>query len=183
MRRRSFLTSAASLAPVLAMRSALAAEEPAPAPRIVGAGQDCFNQPHPTGFSSLLFKLPGADTGDRVFLIEHKDLLPGGPPLHRHLYQDEWFFVIDGHVAFQVGDQRIELRSGESALAPRRIPHTFSSIASAPGHMLIAFSPAGKMEQYFHDNADGRHNASDPVATFAKYDMEYLGPSPFHKSA
>ena len=73
----------------------------------------------------------------------------GGPPLHLHFDQEEWFYVMEGEVAFQVGEQRVHLRGGESVLAPRRVPHTFSSVAATPSRLLIAFSPAGKMEQYF----------------------------------
>ena len=75
-----------------------------------------------------------------------------GPALHLHLSQEEWFYVMEGEVRFQVGDQRLQLGPGESVLAPRRIPHTFSATGS-PAHMLIAFTPADKMEQYFIDAA------------------------------
>ncbi len=107
--------------------------------------------------------------------------MPGGPPLHKHLYQEEWFYVVEGRVAFQVGDQRMELRTGESVLAPRMIPHTFSSVSETPGHMLIGFTPAGKMEQFFRDTK-GSIPTKDTAAWFSRYEMEYVGPSPFWKS-
>ena len=75
-----------------------------------------------------------------------------GPALHLHLSQEEWFYVMEGEVRFQVGERRMRLGPGESILAPRRIPHTFSAFGS-PAHMLIAFTPADKMEQYFIDAA------------------------------
>ncbi len=34
---------------------------------------------------------------------------------------------MEGNVAFQVGEQRVQLRAGESVLPPRRVPQTFSS--------------------------------------------------------
>jgi mannose-6-phosphate isomerase-like protein (cupin superfamily) len=133
------------------------------------------------GFSSILFKGPTSETAGGLFVIEHTHLLPGGPPLHLHLNQEEWFYVMDGEVAFQVGEQRLHLRAGDSVLAPRRVPHTFSSVAATPSRMIIAFSPAGKMEQYFRDAEKAKGSAVD-AAFMQRYEMELVGPSPFWKS-
>jgi len=182
--RRSFLKSVASAAPAAALHD-LFAQAPAPpltsALHIVAAGQDRFGPPHTLGFSSLAFKVTTADSGGNLFIIEHTHLMPStGPALHLHFSQDEWFYVMEGEVAFQVGDQRVSLRAGESVLGPRRIPHTFSAVDS-PAHMLIAFSPAGRMEQYFLDAA--AHPKLAATADFMnRYDMQWIGPSPFWKS-
>lgn len=101
----------------------------------------------------MSYKVSTRQTSGGVFVTEHTHLRPGGPPLHYHLSQEEWFYVIEGEVVFQVGDQRIHLHPGESVLAPRLIPHTFSCVSETPGRMLIAFVPAGKMEAYFNDAA------------------------------
>ena len=86
---------------------------------------------------------------------------------------------MEGEVRFQVGDRRLRLGPGESILAPRRIPHTFSASGS-PAHMLIAFTPADKMEQYFNDAA--AHPELAPTKDFMnQYDMQWMGPSPFWK--
>jgi mannose-6-phosphate isomerase-like protein (cupin superfamily) len=97
-----------------------------------------------------------------------------------HLSQEEWFYVMEGEVVLQVGDQRLHLRAGESVLAPRRVPHTFSATGS-PAHMLIAFTPACKMEQYFIDAAATPSLAANE-AFMNRYDMKWIGPSPFWKS-
>jgi mannose-6-phosphate isomerase-like protein (cupin superfamily) len=106
---------------------------------------------------------------------------PGGPPLHLHLSQEEWFYVLEGEIAFQVGEQRVHLHAGESLLAPRRVPHTFSSVSATPGHLLIAFTPAGKMEQFFRDTTDLKGSSMN-AEYYRRYDMELIGPSPFWKS-
>ena len=189
MRRRSFLKAAAAAVPAAGLQSFLVthtlAQTPAPPTpgplHIVGAGEDCFNQPHSLGFSSILFKVPSNQTDGGLFVMEHTHLLPGGPALHLHLNQEEWFYVIEGQVAFQVGEQRLLLHAGESVLAPRRVPHTFSSVGPAPGRLLIAFCPAGKMEQYFRDAENDRKSAGD-ASFMRRYGMELVGPSPFWKS-
>lgn len=191
LQRRSFLKSAAVGCSTLAasLSSPLGwSAEPAQTPvastpdlHVVPAGQDRLGPPHSLGFSSLAFKVLTADSDGNLFLIEHRNLMPNtGPPLHLHFNQDEWFYVMEGEVAFQVGDQRVHLRTGESVLAQRRIPHTFSATGS-PAHLLIAFTPAGKMEQYFIDGA--AHPSIAATEDFMnRYDMKWLGPSPFWKS-
>jgi mannose-6-phosphate isomerase-like protein (cupin superfamily) len=189
MQRRSFLRTAAALAPaaglhpLLAVQAAAqtAAQAQTPELHIVGDGQDRFAHPHSLGFSSILSKIAPSETEGRLFLIEHRNLVPGGPPLHLHLNQEEWFYVMEGEVAFQVGEQRLQLKAGQSVLAPRRVPHTFSSVSATPSRLMIAFCPAGKMEDYFRDTEQGG-TPSDPVAYFRRYEMEYVGPSPFLKS-
>ena len=114
-------------------------------------------------------------------MLEHQHMKAGGPPLHLHLAQEEWFYVMEGRVAFQVGEQRIELKPGESVLAPRLVPHTFSAVSDTPARMFIAFTPAGRMEEFFRDTNGGIPNR-DLTAIFAHYDMKYIGPSPFLKS-
>lgn len=163
---------------ILAQASTLA-----PSARLhpLAAGEDRLGHPHPLGFSSLAFKVTSDDTHGSLFVIEHTNLTPGtGPALHLHYSQEEWFYVMAGDVVFQVGDQRTQVRAGESILAPRRIPHTFSAVGS-PAHMLIAFTPADKMEQYFIDAT--AHPSIAATADFMnRYDMQWIGPSPFWKS-
>jgi mannose-6-phosphate isomerase-like protein (cupin superfamily) len=188
MHRRSFLRAAAAVAPIAGLPGLLAdvasAQSPAPssaALHVVGAGEDRDGHPHSMGFSTLLFKVLTPETNGGLFLIEHKNLQPGGPVFHLHFNQEEWFYVVEGEIIFQVGDQRLSLKQGESVLAPRRIPHTFSSVGATPGHMIIAFCPAGKMEQYFRDAADPKDLAAE-AEYLKRYDMELVGPSPFWKS-
>jgi hypothetical protein len=44
--------------------------------------------------------------------------------------------------------------------------------------MLIAFSPAGKMEQFFRDTAIPNAPKMAPE-DWSRYDIKYAGPSPF----
>jgi len=181
--RRTFLKSAASVVPAAALQNLFAQAALAPSSTLhpVGRGKDRTGAPHSLGFSTLCFKVATADTGGNLFVIEHTNLTPGtGPALHLHYSQDEWFYVMEGGVTFQVGDQRLTIHAGESILAPRRIPHTFSA-AGAPAHMLIAFTPAGKMEQYFID-AVAQPKLAATEDFMNRYDMKWLGPSPFWKA-
>ncbi len=187
--RRTFLKSAASILPAAALQNVLAQSSPeSQSPTLnpvpvgpVPAGADRTGHLHSLGFSSLAFKVVPSDTAGNLLVIEHTNLMPDtGPALHLHLSQEEWFYVMEGEVRFQVGERRMRLGPGESILAPRRIAHTFSASGS-PAHMLIAFTPADKMEQYFIDAA--AHPELAPTRDFMnRYDMQWIGPSPFWKA-
>jgi mannose-6-phosphate isomerase-like protein (cupin superfamily) len=179
MKRRSFLKAAGAMLPTATLKS-FALEQASAAPssaeiHVVGSGQDRFGGSHSLGFSSILFKVSTRDSNGDLFAIEHENLIKGGPPVHFHFHQDEWFFVMEGEVVFQVGSERKLLRSGESVLGPRMIPHGFSAVGEKPGRMLIAFTPAGKMEAFFRDIAIPNGPAMD-AEVFSRYDMQYIGP-------
>src|SRR5690348_16932078 len=55
---------------------------------------------------------------------------PAGPPrfiapLHIHHSDDEAWYVLEGILAFRLGDQEIEAPAGSAVFAPRGIPHTY----------------------------------------------------------
>jgi quercetin dioxygenase-like cupin family protein len=139
--------------------------------QFVGAGEDRTHTPVAMGFSSLGFKVSGQETHGAVFLMEHVGLTKGGGPLrHLHHGQEEWFYVIEGEVVAEVGEERFRLKVGDSIFAPRKVPHAFVYVAEKPGRLLIAFTPAGKMEAYF------RNGHGYDAKSFAEYEMELVGP-------
>jgi quercetin dioxygenase-like cupin family protein len=182
MKRRSFLKSAAALFPASGLE-AFALTDTAASPaadgvHLIPAGEDRLSETHTLGFSTIRFKVLPRETSNGLFIIEHMNLTAGGPPLHLHLYQEEYFYVVEGEGHFQVGDTRKTLKTGDSILAPRGIPHTFAAAGGKPNQMLIAFTPAGKMEQFFRDSPS--FNTAKPDRDmWRRYDIEYVGPSPF----
>lgn len=181
MKRRSFLTSAASALPFALAEPFASALPPETIPRqtsvaathLVRAGKDRFGEIHGPGYNEILFKTSTAETPS-LFAIEHTRIMPGwGPPLHIHLEQEEWFYVMEGQVLFQVGDKRITLGPGDSILGPRNIPHAFTAVGK-PARMLIVFTPGGKMEQFFRDTvAVGPKNMA---GISLRYGMKVVGP-------
>jgi mannose-6-phosphate isomerase-like protein (cupin superfamily) len=184
MQRRSFLKSAAAVLPAAGL-PAFALEHAAQANpgtlkegHVILAGHDRLEETHSLGFSRILFKVLPRETSSGLFVIEHQNLVKGGPSLHLHFHQEEWFYVMEGEVDFQVGEKRFRLGPGDSAFGPRGIPHTFSHVGATPGRMLICFTPAGKMEEFFRAVAIPNGPGMTPEM-FARYDMQYIGPSPF----
>jgi mannose-6-phosphate isomerase-like protein (cupin superfamily) len=113
-------------------------------------GQDRFNERIPIGAkSSIDRKVSRKDTAGSWSMFEAQWSLKGGPPLHVHQVEDEWFYVMEGEYAAQVGDERFTLTPGDSLLAPREVPHTYAHLGEGQGRMLIAYQPAGDMEAFF----------------------------------
>src|SRR5919106_2489702 len=70
-----------------------------------------------------------------------------GPPLHRHDF-DEGFYLLEGELIFQIGDERFTRRAGEFAFAPRNVVHALANHADADARYLLVCTPAG-LERHF----------------------------------
>jgi mannose-6-phosphate isomerase-like protein (cupin superfamily) len=86
---------------------------------------------------------------DRGSTGDDRHDLSGGS--HYHEEQDEWFYCLAGAYVVEIGDRRFRLGPGDSVLGPRRVPHAFVYDAAGPGRILIGFTPAGRIEQFFRD--------------------------------
>ena len=71
-----------------------------------------------------------------------------GPPLHVHDGDDECFYVIDGHLLVQAGEERHDLGPGCFAWLPRQVPHTFANVSASPVHLVGGAVPGG-IEEFF----------------------------------
>jgi hypothetical protein len=69
-----------------------------------------------------------------VSVIESGSLLGfGGPPLHHHDF-DETFYVMEGELTFQLGDELFSAKAGELAFAPGRRAARVGAAADPRGH-------------------------------------------------
>lgn len=147
---------------------------PSTLPVRAGEGRSGHSRKTPTG--SSCFKVVTADTGGGLFVMEHRNLKKGGPPLHLHHGEDEWFYVLEGEYLLQLGAEVHSLKSGDSILGQREIPHTWAFVGETPGRLLIAYAPAGKMEAFFGDRDRHGGNYATEADQMRAYGMELLGP-------
>ncbi|WP_049567712.1 helix-turn-helix domain-containing protein [Nonomuraea sp. SBT364] len=56
----------------------------------------------------------------------------------------EWFYVLDGHVRFVLGEQEFRLGAGEAAEFDTRIPHWIGSAGDRPAELLTLFGAQGE---------------------------------------
>jgi quercetin dioxygenase-like cupin family protein len=127
-----------------------------------------------------LVKLAGADTGNAVAVVHLTVPKLAGPPLHRHSREDEWFYVLDGELTWEVDGQRFTGGAGTSAFAPRGTAHAFQNFREEAAHILVMVTPAG-LDQFCEDVTAQNKGLSQP--DFARveqlmqsYGMELLGP-------
>lgn len=152
MKRRNFLKLSIATTAFTAM--ARAAEIKASAERAgkgfrVGAKNDRYDEELLIMGGRFSLKVSTRDTGGDLCIYDTLREQKGGPALHRHHLQDEWFYVIQGEFLVQVGGDTVKLQPGDSAFAPRKIPHTFAMTSEGTGQMLVLFQPAGSMEDFF----------------------------------
>jgi quercetin dioxygenase-like cupin family protein len=83
-----------------------------------------------------------------------------GPPLHMHDF-DEAFYVLEGELTFQLGDELITAEPGELAFAPRGVHHTLANRSTAPARFVIVFTPAG-FEREFARRAAAQAGVEPP---------------------
>jgi len=129
-------------------------------------------------YNILDVKVSGSDTVGNLAIFEQTSLSPGrGTPLHLHHFQDEVFYVLDGQYAFQVGEDRYELKAGDSIFLPRKVPHAWKQI-SQRGKMTVVVQPAGKLENFFMAVAALNHepSAAEIAAIFSDHEMKVIGP-------
>ena len=175
--RRPFLGAALAGFPFALMGQSLNLSTPARIPA-VRSGEDRLGEQHTIGVSSSTFKVLTQDTGGGLFIIEHTNRKKGGPPRHVHHNEDEWFHVLEGEYAVEIGKERFQVKSGGSILAPREVPHTWAFVGATPGRMVIAFAPANKMEAFFRDSEKRfkAGNYSQDAEFYRAYGLELLGP-------
>jgi quercetin dioxygenase-like cupin family protein len=157
MNRRHFLKATLAAMP-LALRSGAAETAPSGTDRSgsgfrVGANEDRDREELLIMGGRFDLKVSAKDTGGDFCLYDTTRQSKGGPALHRHHSQDEWFYIVRGEFIAQVGSDTLRLQPGDSAFAPRRIPHAFAKVGEDEGQMLILFQPAGSMEDFFQQMA------------------------------
>lgn len=115
----------------------------------------------------------GAEATGGGFSAVIGTLAPGqGPPLHRHLDRDEYFFVLEGTYHLTVGDQESDIGPGTLAFVPRGTIHGFTNTGTTAGRLLEWTIP-GENSRYFEAmDAMERTTGFDP-ARFAAINAEF----------
>jgi quercetin dioxygenase-like cupin family protein len=90
----------------------------------------------------------GDDTDGKYALFEVYVPPGGGPPPHIHSREEESFYVLEGEITFQVGDQRIVAKAGTFANMPVGSLHSFTNATDKLARMIISVAPAG-LEKMF----------------------------------
>lgn len=97
----------------------------------------------------LDLKISSKDSNGDIAVFEQTGFTPkGGPPLHIHPYQDEFFYILEGEYLFQVGEEKFQMNAGDTIFLPRNVQHAFAQLTEK-GKVIVSYLPAGKMEDFF----------------------------------
>lgn len=129
--------------------------------------------------NNLDIKISADDTDGALAVFEQTGFTPkGGPPLHIHTNQDEWFFIVEGEYLFQVGEERLSMKTGDTIFLPRNVPHAFIQITDK-AKTIVSYLPAGKMEDFFKETDTWSTPPSKEkiIKVFEEHGMKVVGPS------
>lgn len=128
------------------------------------------------------WKAIGRDNDGRFdfLVIEHLEY-GAGPPLHFHKTFEDSFFVLDGVLTAQLGDEVVELRSGDFATAPPGVAHSLTNAHAdqTACRAVNLLTPGVDFDRYIRQidqlAANGDHEGIERLN--AEYDVTIVGPS------
>jgi quercetin dioxygenase-like cupin family protein len=91
--------------------------------------------------------LTGKDTAGHFCLIDMHIPPGGGPPPHRHDFE-ETFTVLEGELEATFRGTKQTVRAGQTINVPANAPHQFHNSSAQPVRLLCICSPAGQ-EEFF----------------------------------
>jgi mannose-6-phosphate isomerase-like protein (cupin superfamily) len=133
----------------------------------------------------VTFKAMGEDTNGQYTLFELQVDPEIGPPPHIHHREDEAFYIQEGELEFQLGDQTVIATPGTFLYSPKGHLHSFKNITNQRAKMLVWCMPAG-IEKYFVevgvlvDDPDAPSRPATPeaiervLAAAPKYGIQFI---------
>jgi quercetin dioxygenase-like cupin family protein len=117
--------------------------------------------------------LTGEDTDGRFCLIDMLVPPGGGPPPHRHDFE-ETFILLEGEVDLTFRGKKSVVRAGDTVNIPSNAPHQFHNSSSKAARLLCLCSPAG-MENFFLQIGIPVESRTSPAPKLDKAAQEKLG--------
>ncbi len=121
-------------------------------------------------------KVASEQTEGRLFQLLCHDRRGGAPPLHVHHREDEGFYIIEGELTFQIGEETIKASPGSFVFGPKDVPHTYT-VDSGPAKLLFILSPPGFEECVYATSEPARESTlpPPPEGPPSEEEMEQLG--------
>ena len=91
--------------------------------------------------------LSGENTNGRYCLIDMHVPPGGGPPPHRHDFEES-FTILEGEIEATFRGKKSIVRTGETVNIPANAPHSFINASQQPARLLCICSPAGQEELF-----------------------------------
>lgn len=123
----------------------------------------------------------GPDDSDGKLAAFHLVAPPmSGPPLHVHSREDEWFYVLEGELVFEISGTRSTVGPGGSVWLRRGVTHRYQNFTGSNARLLIVTTP-GEFCGLFVDMSAGAPVGEMPSMELLseldeKYGITTLGP-------
>jgi quercetin dioxygenase-like cupin family protein len=104
----------------------------------------------------------GNQTAGRYCLIDMLVPSGGGPPPHRHDFE-EMFTIVEGEIELTFRGETHQASAGSTVNIPANAPHSFKNKSDKPARLLCMCTPAGQ-EEFFMSVGDpvGSRTAPPP---------------------
>jgi mannose-6-phosphate isomerase-like protein (cupin superfamily) len=136
-------------------------------------GELAFGSPH-------LFKAAAHNTAGHFDFLTMEMAPMTGPPLHFHEEQDDTFYVLEGVLTVQAGDEILDLGPGEFISIPPRMAHTFDNVQNggAVVRTINVMTPGGLFPtiEDMARVAPGPEQAEDLKAATRRHGTHIVGP-------
>lgn len=134
-----------------------------------------------------IIKATGKETDGHFTLVEVLEPEGAEGPLHVHHREDEGFWILEGELTFQIGEETLKARPGSFLFGPKGVPHKYR-VDSGPARLLFMLSPSG-FEDFIYDSSEPAKSLTLPppegpadeakwerlAALFRQYGGEILG--------
>lgn len=116
--------------------------------------------------STYTILMTGEETGGRYCLIDMLVPPGGGPPPHRHDFE-EMFAILDGEIELTFRGEAHQASAGSTVNIPANAPHSFKNNSDKPAHLLCMCTPAGQ-EEFFMAVGDVVDSRTAPPPNLSK---------------
>ena len=128
------------------------------------------------GSIGVRFMIDGEEAGAGSQLVEHPMSARAlAAPMHRHTREDEYSYVLEGHLGALLGDEVVVGSPGDLVFKPRNQWHTFWNAGDEPARILEIIPPSG-FERFFGELVDlGGVTKAEPQTLAdlcARYELE-----------
>jgi len=112
----------------------------------------------------------------RYSLVEVLEPKGEEAPLHVHHNEDGAFWVLEGELTFEVGEETIKASPGSFLFGPKDVTHCYT-VESGPARMLFLLSPPGFEESIYATSEPAKENAlpPPPQGPPSEAELEQLG--------
>jgi quercetin dioxygenase-like cupin family protein len=127
-----------------------------------------------------LVKVSAADADGQLAAFHLVAPPMSGPPRHVHTREDEWFYVLEGELVFELDGERHTVGAGGSVWLRRGVVHAYQNFTAGDARLLIVTTPGAFSEFFVELSAATPPGGMPPFEVLGalgeKYGITTLGP-------